>query len=338
MSAAGGRPPEGTRPRARATAASERLTASAYGFGWTAARHVPEPLVRAGFRAIADAIWRRRGAGVLQLEANLRRVVGAGVDGERLRALSRAGMRSYLRYWMEVFRLPVTSRERILSDFRLEGDGPLWAALGSGRGVLLALPHSGNWDHAGAWIAARGYPLTTVAERLRPEALFDRFVAFREGLGMEVLPLGGRGVAGVLAQRLRAGRLVCLLADRDLTTSGVEVEFFGQPARMPTGPAALALHTGAALIPVTLWYEGDLWAGRIHGEVPVPGGGTRAERVAAMTRSMARAFEESVAAHPTDWHMLQPLWTTDLDAAHVTAPGAGEEGRRGGSERRSAAR
>src|SRR5581483_6033714 len=111
-------------------------------------------------------------------------------------------------------------------------------AIAQGNGVILALPHMGNWDHAGAWLAGTGVPFTTVAERLNPASLFDRFVAFRESLGMEVVPLTGgtRPPFDLLADRLRAGGVLCLLADRDLTSTGVEVDFFGMPARMPAGP------------------------------------------------------------------------------------------------------
>ena len=121
--------------------------------------------------------------------------------------------------------------------------------------MIFALPHMGSWEHAGAWIVLCGAgKVTTVAERLRPESLYDRFVAFWERQGMEVLPhSAGASRFGVLAQRLRAGGLVALLCERDLTGSGIEVEFFGEPARIMGGPAGLAEQTGAALMPVTLW-------------------------------------------------------------------------------------
>jgi len=159
-----------------------------------------------------------------------------------------------------------------------------------------------------------------VAERLKPESLARRFFAFREGLGFEVLPAtGGVQRFGILAQRLRAGGLVCLPADRDITGSGIEVDFFGAKARMMGGAAALALQTGAALMPVTLWYDGPLWYTHIHEEVPVPENGTRREKVAAMTQEVARVFEAGIAAHPQDWHMLQRVFTADLDLARLAA-------------------
>jgi lauroyl/myristoyl acyltransferase len=292
----------------------DEVADAAYALGWAAVRRMPEPMARAIFTFIADRAWRRRGRGVRQLEKNLRRVVGEDLSEEALRELSRRGMRSYLRYWMESFRLPSTSRERILSGMRITGVDALFKDLESGRGVVAAMPHMGNYDHAGAWIALSGTPFTTVMERLRPESLYDRFVEYRAGLGMEVLPAtGGDGdVFGTLAGRLRDGRLVCLVADRDLTASGVEVDFFGRAAKLPAGPAALAVQTGAALRPVTLWYEDDHWGVRVHEEIPVPGEGDRQEKIHAMTQSLAQAFQQSVAAHPQDWHMLQRVWVEDL--------------------------
>jgi phosphatidylinositol dimannoside acyltransferase len=287
---------------------------AAYALGWAVVRRLPEPVAREIFTLIADRVWRRHGRGVRQLERNLRRVVGPEVSEQALRALSRRGMRSYLRYWMEAFRLPATSRDRILSGMRITGVEDLRKDLDEGRGVVAALPHMGNYDHAGAWIALSGVPFTTVMERLRPESLYDRFIAYRSGLGMEVLPAtGGDGdVFRALAARLREGRLVCLVADRDLTASGVEVEFFGRPAKMPAGPAALAIETGAPLRPVTLWYEGDDWGAHIHEEIPVPAEGGREDKIQAMTQSLADVFAEGIAAHPEDWHMLQRVWVEDL--------------------------
>ncbi|MEX2984995.1 phosphatidylinositol mannoside acyltransferase [Streptomyces sp. C36] len=292
----------------------ERLTDALYGLGWGTVKKLPEPMATALGRNIADAAWKRRGQGVTRLEANLARVV-PDAGPQRLAELSRAGMRSYMRYWMESFRLPVWSEDRIRSGFDPEGLHHLEEALASGRGVVAALPHMGNYDLAGAWVTTRlGVPFTTVAERLKPETLYDRFVAYREGLGMEVLPHAGGSAFGTLARRLRSGGLVCLVADRDLSASGIEVTFFGEAAKMPAGPAALALQTGAVLLPVTLWYDSSpVMRGRIHAPVEVPGEGTRGEKATAMTQAVADAFASGIAEHPQDWHMLQRLWLADLD-------------------------
>ncbi|MUL42809.1 phosphatidylinositol mannoside acyltransferase [Streptomonospora sp. PA3] len=309
----------------------ERATTALYTLGWRLLHRVPEPAGRAAFRVLADLAWLRRGPGVRRLEANLRRVLGTAAGPERIRAASRAGMRSYLRYFYEMFLLDALSADQVRARVEATGVERVERALAAGRGVVAALPHMGNWDLAGAWITHYGIPLTTVAERLKPEPLFERFVAFREGLGMEVLPLtgGSASSAGVLARRLRAGRLVCLLADRDLTESGVEAGLFGEPARLPAGPAALADRTGAALLPVSLWYEGERMRIHVHEEIPVPARGGRTERVRAMTAELAKVFESAIAEHPRDWHMLQRVFTADL--------GPGRGGPSGGTVKASPA-
>ncbi|CAL9283956.1 phosphatidylinositol mannoside acyltransferase [Streptomyces sp. SudanB25_2051] len=296
--------------------AGERLTDALYGLGWATVKKLPEPVAAGLGRRIADAAWKRRGQGVLRLEANLARVV-PDASPQRLAELSRAGMRSYMRYWMESFRLPSWSAERVGRSVDIKDLHHLTDGLASGKGVVLALPHLANWDLAGVWATrVLGVPFTTVAERLKPESLYDRFVAYRESLGMEVLPHTGGAAFGALARRLRAGGLVCLVADRDLSASGVEVDFFGERARMPAGPALLAQQTGALLLPVTLWYEdGATMGGRVHAPVEVPASGTRAERTSSMTQALADAFAGGIAEHPEDWHMLQRLWLNDLDPA-----------------------
>ncbi|MEU6895640.1 phosphatidylinositol mannoside acyltransferase [Streptomyces sp. NPDC046557] len=294
--------------------AQDKIVDGLYGLGWAAVKKLPEPAAVALGRRIADTTWKRRGKSVLRLESNLARVV-PDAGPERLRELSRAGMRSYMRYWMESFRLPTMDPRRFSADVEMTDEHVLREALASGRGVIVALPHLANWDLAGAWATSHlGIRFTTVAERLKPESLYDRFVAYRESLGMEVLPHSGGAAFGTLARRLRSGGLVCLVADRDLSASGVEVDFFGSKTRMPAGPALLAQQTGAVLLPATLYY-GDTprMYGRIHPEVAVPETGTRTEKTAAMTQAVADAFASGITAHPEDWHMLQRLWLDDLE-------------------------
>ncbi|MFD3684752.1 phosphatidylinositol mannoside acyltransferase [Nocardiopsis sp. NPDC058631] len=292
----------------------ERWADVAYSAGWELVRRAPEGAGRAVFQRLADRSWRTHDSGTRGLERNLRRLLGPDATDARLRALSRAGMRSYMRYYYELFRLPAMDERYVLGRTRATGIEVLEKHIGSGRGVVAALPHMGNWDHAGAWIALRGTPPTTVAQRLRPESLFQRFTAYRESLGMEVLPLtGGGGTVATLARRLREGGLVCLLADRDINGTGLEVDFFGERARMPSGPAALALNTGAALMPVSLWYDGPYWNIRVHDEVPVAEGATRSARIQGTTQELARVFEGAIADHPEDWHMLQPVFSRDHD-------------------------
>ncbi|MFD6926195.1 phosphatidylinositol mannoside acyltransferase [Streptomyces sp. NPDC059944] len=308
------------------TSLQDRLADGAYALGWGTVKKLPEPVaVRLG-RTIADLAWKKRGKGVRRLESNYARVVPDATP-ERLAELSRAGMRSYLRYWMESFRLPAWSADRVRGGFEPKDLHHLTDGLAAGKGVILALPHMANWDLAGAWVTTKlETPFTTVAERLKPESLYDRFVAYREGLGMEVLPHSGGTAFGTLARRLRDGGLVCLVAERDLSTSGVEVRFFGEATRMPAGPALLAQQTGAALLPVTLWYDDStVMQGRVHPPVEVPASGTRAEKTSVMTQAMADAFATGIADHPEDWHMLQRLWLKDLDPGKASPESLAQE-------------
>ena len=240
------------------------------------------------------------------------------VDGAELRKLSRAVLRSYARYYLEAFRLQVIPAKRIADGMHVNKENVdlTLEYLKNGRGVIYALPHMGDFEQAGLWVMRYGAgSFTTVAERLKPESVFQKFLMFRQGLGMEVLPTtGGPHPFGVMAQRLRAGKLVCIVADRDLSDTGVEVEFFGEKALFPAGPAALAVQTGAALMPVSCWFVGESeWAAHVHEEIPVPAAGTRKEKAAAMTQALATVFEQAIREHLEDWHMLQKLFVNDLD-------------------------
>lgn len=295
----------------------DRLVLLAYSAGWLIVRKLPERWAYALFRRLADRMWRQRGAGVRRLEVNLARVLGPTADQEQLRTTSRAALRSYMCYWCDAFRLPDWSPDKIVSRVRVENEHRIRDPLAAGQGLVVPLPHTGNWDWAGAWACVTGVSVTTVAERLRPEELFRRFLAFRESLGMEILPLTGTdGVFPTLVRRVKAGALVPLLADRDLTESGIEVKFFGETASMPAGPAALALATGAPVVPATLWYEGEPPQHRLvirfHEPVPTDARGDRADRIAAVTQRIAAVFEQGIGEHPHSWHMLQRVWVADV--------------------------
>jgi KDO2-lipid IV(A) lauroyltransferase len=303
--------------RSRWTAAlAPRLTDAGFAAGWRVVRGLPEPVAAQAFRSGADLAVRRDGPGVRRLRGNLRRVVPTA-SAEELDALVAAGMRSYARYWCEAFRLPSMDRAAVLARTSSSRMEPLFEALEQGRGVVAALPHSGNWDLAGLWFletqARLGRParFTTVVERLRPESLFRRFVAYREGLGFEVLAAGdGPAVYRTLVQRLREGGLVCLVADRDLSTSGLEVSFFGEAARLPSGPARLAARTGALLVPAFPSFTPQGWAVTLGDPIPVHGPGP--DDVAKATQALADALAALIATAPHDWHMLQRVWTADL--------------------------
>ena len=283
-----------------------------YAAGWRVVRALPRPVAAALFDAGARAAARRGGPGTRRLAENLRRVVGPGMPQDALDELVRQGLRSYARYWMEAFRLPALSKADILRGFRLHRGHLLAEDMAAGRGAVVALPHAGNWDLAGAWAAAMGWKLTTVAERLRPEGVYERFLNFRRSLGMEIVPQSGgdRPIMEVLEEAIGKGHVVPLLADRDLSARGVEVEFFGGRTRMPAGPALLALRTGAPLYVADMWYEPDAAVAYLHGPLDLPGAddGPLPERVQAVTQRIADQFAKGIAAHPQDWPMPQRLW------------------------------
>ncbi|MFI6866527.1 phosphatidylinositol mannoside acyltransferase [Nocardia sp. NPDC050406] len=295
------------------------LTDKAYAAGWRLVRALPEATARRMFDAGADAASRKanrkaRAGQPNQLRRNLARVLGTtpeAVPDE----LVRDSMRSYARYWREAFRLPSMDHAEMVRSGQLAVDGleHLNAAMAAGRGVVLVLPHSGNWDMAGVWLVQNHGQFSTVAERLKPESLFERFVAYRESLGFEVFPLSGgeQPPFPQLADRLRHNKVVCLMGERDLTGKGVPVEFFGERTWMPAGAAKLAIETGAALIPVHCWFKVDEngregWGFKTEAPIDVSAG------VAAATQALADRFAANITAHPADWHMLQPLWESDL--------------------------
>lgn len=289
--------------------ASDTLIDYAFRMAWMVTRHSPEPVAARVLEGVADRVWRQRGTGVQQLEANLRRAA-PDLPTDELVELSRESMRSYFRYWHEVFRLPSWTHGRIVDQVVTTGEDGLRGGFDRGHGAIIALPHMANWDLAGAWACLTGMPVSTVAERLRPEALFDRFVSYREALGMEVIPLTGDvNPLSALRTSIGAGRLVCLLADRDLTGGGLQVSLLGEEARMPGGPAALSRMTGAPMVALNLSYRGPLLRLDFSPVIePRPG----PDGLHAMTQQVADWFSTGIRATPVDWHMLQPVFAADL--------------------------
>jgi phosphatidylinositol dimannoside acyltransferase len=298
----------------------DRLVDAAYAAGWGLVKGLPEFMARPAFQAGADLAASRNGSGVQQLRRNLTRVV-PGASPTELDELVRQGMRSYARYWKEAFRLPAMDHRAIarhVSDV-VVGRDVIDDALERGKGVVLALPHTGNFDVSGIWLAQSYGEFTTVAERLKPESVWKRFLAYRRSLGFDVLPLTGNGSGPFrgMMDRLKNNGIVCLVADRDLTRNGIPVTFFGEETRMPAGPARLAASTGATLAVVDNLFTRDGWGLRMHSPQLVE---SRAD-VPAAVQALADGFAKGIAEHPADWHMLQKLWLSDLDEAKREALG-----------------
>ncbi|CAN5670328.1 phosphatidylinositol mannoside acyltransferase [soil metagenome] len=287
---------------------TDRLSDWGYAAGWQVVRAMPEFAARNAFDA--GALFASRNGGPAQLRKNLARVIGVP-PAEVPDSLIRDSLASYARYWREAFRLPSMDMDKLAVRIEpcLLGSNHIDDALAAGRGVVMALPHSGNWDMAGVWVVQHYGTFTTVAERLKPESLYQRFIDYRETLGFEMLPLTGgeRPAFSVLAERLRDNRIIALMAERDLTRKGVEVDFFGELTRMPAGAAKLAIETGAALLPVHCYNTPDSWVFDVSGPLDTASGD-----VQIVTQALADSFADGIAAHPGDWHMLQPQWVADL--------------------------
>ena len=301
-----------------------RARAAAYTLGWATARRLPAAATYAAADRAAVVACRRGGKGVRRLRANYARV-RPDLDSRRLDALTLAGMRSYLRYYVDAFRLPSWSPAQICGAVRTIGHQGMRTDVADGRGAVVALGHQGNWDLAGAWATLNLGPVTTVAERLEPPEAFEAFLAFRQRLGMEILALGDEAVFATLVRRARAGNIVPLLVDRDLSQQGLEVDLAGHPARMAAGPAMLADLTGLPLYPVTTYYErldpheadaigsGYRLVIRFHPPAPLPQSTDRHGRTRAYTQYCADVLGADILAHTEDWHMLARVFSADLD-------------------------
>ena len=283
----------------------DSFVAWAYIVAWKLLRALPEKTAYSLFSRGAKWLVKRDGKSVQRLRKNLHRVT-PDLSKPQMNALLEDAMASYMRYWCDTFRFPNWDKERINSTVTVTREELLLDGIKSGRGVIVALPHAGNWDHAGAYFCLKGIHLVTVAERLKPERLFNEFLRYRQAMGMEVLALDSRSIV-TLEQRLREGHLIALVADRDLSKSGIDVRFFGNPARMPAGPAVLALKTGAVFLTAFVNYTKT----GIHitfDEILIPESGTQEEKVSALVQESANNFERGIALHPQDWHMLQRIW------------------------------
>jgi len=308
----------GSRPDAAAEAGgrsrrSGRATYLAYTTLASTLQVLPRPVATAvatiSGRTMSE-VWRDKRP---LLRANLRRVLGPEVSDRELERAVIEAFDSYAHYWVESARLVSMSPREVLKRFRIEGFERFEEEMAKGGGAIMALPHLGSWELGGYWLSLRGYPMTTVVEPLEPPELFEWFREQREALGMHIYPLG-HGTTGQLVTALRTGRLVGLVADRDLAGNGVEVEFFGEKTTLPGGPAVLALRTGAPLFPVAVYQEhGGMHLGLIRPPLEVERSGRLRDDVASLTQVLAGEFETMIRRAPTQWHMFQPNWPSDRE-------------------------
>ncbi|HEX9235991.1 MAG TPA: phosphatidylinositol mannoside acyltransferase [Actinomycetota bacterium] len=246
--------------------------------------------------------------------ANMAQVLGHPEGSPLVETAVEEAYRLYGRYWYETFALRTMPVEEVNRRFVLEGAEHMDGAVRGGRGMILALPHMGNWDAAGHWLCVNGYRMTAVAEELKPSSVYELFLRHRRALGMGIVPLTDAGQTGpALVGLLSENHLITLLADRDLTHRGVRVDMFGAPRLLPAGPAYLALVTGAPLSTATVFTTDDGWHCVVDAPLEFEQSGDRRADVTTLTKLIARRLEQFIAAAPTDWHMFQPAWE-DLPA------------------------
>jgi KDO2-lipid IV(A) lauroyltransferase len=281
------------------------LVARVYFLGWGLVRRLPEQSAINVFNWLGLRMFKRNGKSVQRLRSNLSRV-SPTQSTEQLEALTKKAVLSYLRYWRETFRSPDWSKERTLSTVTVTNESLLLDPIKAGQAVVVALPHAGNWDHAGSYFCLKGARLVTVAEVLKPRALFEKFLEYRQAIGMEVLPLDNKAFPELL-ERARAGKLIALVADRDLSRSGIDVSFFGGIARMPAGPALVALRTQSPLVTAFVSYTPT----GIHVQldsIAIPAGGDEESQVKEIVQKCADNFAAGITQSPQDWHMMQRIW------------------------------
>jgi phosphatidylinositol dimannoside acyltransferase len=293
---------------------SERVSYGAFATAERVAMALPEFVGRRLFDLAGLAAFHLAPRARRVMAGNLRRVLGRPEGSPLVLAATKDAFRSYARYWYDTFRIRVMPQEEFRSRVRFVGLEHIERALEGGRGVVLALPHIGNWDAAGSWVAGSGIGVTAVAEVLRPERLFRLFLEHREALGMRIVPLDDdRGVGDELVRLMGENEVIALVADRDLRGRGVEVEMFGETRRMPAGPALLSVFTGSPLLPAACYDLADGWLVDVGEPLEVEPSGVMRADVTALTRLLAKRFERAISAAPTQWHMFQPAW--DLGAS-----------------------
>jgi KDO2-lipid IV(A) lauroyltransferase len=273
---------------------------------WKIIGFLPEKLAYKIANLVSDFTYLRNGRKVQRLRGNYKRVL-PDLSKSELSKLTKAGMRSYLRYWFDTFRLNKWSTERIISTTEVIRENLLRDPISTKQGCIIALPHAGNWDHAAAYFCSTGINLTAVVEKLKPEAIFRKFLDYRQSIGIEPISHKEKTIP-LLTQRLNEGKLIALVADRDMSRNGIEVDFLGAVAKMPAGPAILAITTGAPLITAYIRYTDKGIKVIFDKTVVVPDSGSEDEKVRVVTQSMADNFAKHIKESPVDWHMLQRIW------------------------------
>ncbi len=280
-----------------------------YLFAWKLIGLLPEISAYKLSKVISDRIYRKNGKGVKRLRGNYQRVM-PNMSEREIEDLTKDGMRSYLRYWFDTFRLNKWSKSRIIETTFVVRENLLRDPIATKQGCIIALPHAGNWDHAAAYFCSTGITLTAVVEKLKPEAIFKKFLAYRQSIGIEAISHKEKTMP-ILMERLNQGKLIALVADRDMSRNGIEVNFLGGIAKMPAGPAILALKTGSPLVTAYIRYLEKGIEITFDETMKLPVAGSEEEQIKIITQSMADNFAKRIKDSPVDWHMLQRIWVDE---------------------------
>ncbi len=273
---------------------------------WLIVRKLPKKSAYKSFDLIATIAYRRNRKRVQYLRMNYQHVFPADSENT-INEKVQEGLRNAMRYWCDTFRISDWDSEEVLKSVETKREELLLDSFASGNGVIVALPHAGNWDHAGLYFCSKGIQVNTVAEHLKPERLFRKFLKHRESMGMSVLDLNAQVITD-LESRLKRGALVALVADRDLSKSGVTVNFFNGKARMPAGPALLAYRTNAVLITAFVSYTKKGIQIDFSGPFKVEKQESESSEVTRLTQELALQFEKDISRAATSWHMQQRIF------------------------------
>ncbi len=230
----------------------------------------------------------------------------------RLRRTVQGMFQNSVRNYLQAFALPTTTAKTIMDTVQIEGEDHLQEALARGKGVILFSAHFGPFDYMSQWIAIKGYDLTIPVENLKDQRMLDLMLTLRRSHGVHFLPLGGSAPMRAILQALRNNKIVLITADRAVQGERVEVPFFGAPAELPSGPAALATRTGAAVVGAFGWrtYRANQ-KHRIEGSFTPLSLALPEEQRTDMTsvmRSIVDTMEQQISAHPEQWVVFSPIW------------------------------
>lgn len=274
----------------------------------------PRPVGTAATRLLGRLAVPFSGEQALIAERNMRRVLGPEASDAQIRRAVRHVFESYARYWFDTLRLPALNAAEVADGFTIEGTQHITDAFDRGVAPILALPHVGGWEWAAKWLSTEhGWSVTAVAEQLEPPELYEWFLDLRAALGMSIVALGA-SAGSEAAKALASGHIMCLLCDRDIAGTGVEVDFFGERTTLPGGPALMALRSDSPLLPTAVYFRGNRCHGVIGAPLETERRGRLRDDVQRVTQDLAHSLEALIRVAPEQWHLLQPNWPSDVAA------------------------